>query len=166
MTTEREPNTAREELAPIPGVDAILFDIGGTLVDEAAPATAVADLVPEPRPGVAACLRSIDKVMTKHLLRERGIPTPDWVAFNSTAFRELGAADALAEIEATLGFPLVVKPAAQGSSLGVRFAADREQVPEALVAAFSYDDRVLLERHVDGRELAVSLIDGEALSIV
>jgi D-alanine-D-alanine ligase len=122
--------------------------------------------IPYTGPGVAACLRSIDKVATKHLLREQGIPTPDWVAFNATAFQELGAADALAEIEAGLGFPLVIKPAAQGSSLGVRFAAGRDEVPEALVAAFSYDDRVLLERHVDGRELAVSLLDGVALPIV
>ena len=114
-------------------------------------------------PGVASCIRCMDKVLTKHLLRRSEIPTPDWVAFNSTAFRELGAADALDEIEARLGFPLVVKPAAQGSALGVRFAAARDDVPEALVAAFSYDDRVLLERHVDGRELAVSLLDGEPL---
>jgi D-alanine-D-alanine ligase len=122
--------------------------------------------IPYTGPGVAACMRSIDKVATKQILRERGIPTPDWAAFNATAFRELGAADALEEIEAGLGFPLVVKPAAQGSSLGVRFAASREQVPGALVAAFSYDSRVLLERHVDGRELAVALIDGEPLPTV
>jgi D-alanine-D-alanine ligase len=60
----------------------------------------------------------------------------------------------------------VVKPGAQGSALGVRFAASRDAVPEALVAAFSYDDRVLLERHVSGRELAVSLLDGEPLPVV
>ena len=48
----------------------------------------------------------------------------------------------------------------------MRFAASRSDVPEALVAAFSYDDRVLLERHVDGRELAVSLLDGEPLPVV
>jgi D-alanine-D-alanine ligase len=122
--------------------------------------------IPYTGSGVPACMRSIDKVATKSILREAGIPTPDWVAFNATAFRELGAADALEEIEDGLGFPLVVKPAAQGSSLGVRFAAERDQVPEALVAAFSYDDRVLLERHIDGRELAVSLIDGEPLPTV
>ena len=81
--------------------------------------------IPYTGPGVAACMRCMDKVLTKHLLREAGIPTPDWVAFNSTAFRELGAADALEEIEARLGFPLVVKPAAQGSALGVHFAASR-----------------------------------------
>lgn len=122
--------------------------------------------IPHTGPGVAACRRSMDKVATKHLLREHGIPTPDWVAFNATAFRELGAAEALDEIEARLGFPLVVKPAGQGSALGVRFAAAAREVPEALVAAFSYDDRVLLERHVDGRELAVALLGGEALPIV
>jgi D-alanine-D-alanine ligase len=122
--------------------------------------------IPYTGPGVAACIRCMDKVLTKHLLRAGGIPTPDWVAFNSTAFRELGAADALEAIEARLGFPLVVKPAAQGSALGVRFAASRDDVPEALVSAFSYDDRVLLERHVEGRELAVSLLDGEPLPVV
>ena len=60
----------------------------------------------------------------------------------------------------------MVKPAAGGSSLGVRFAASADEVPEALVAAFSYDDRVLLERHVEGRELAVSLLNGIALPAV
>jgi D-alanine-D-alanine ligase len=117
-------------------------------------------------PGVAACMRCMDKVLAKHLFRAADIPTPDWVAFNSIAFRELGAAEALEEIEARLGFPLVVKPAAQGSALGVRFAATREDVPQALVSAFSYDDRVLLERHVEGRELAVSLLDSEPLPVV
>jgi len=122
--------------------------------------------IPYTGPGVAACIRCMDKVLAKHLLRSAGIPTPDWVAFNSTAFRELGAGDALEEIEARLGFPLVVKPGGQGSALGVRFAASQDDVPEALVSAFSYDDRVLLERHVPGRELAVSFLDGEPLPVV
>ncbi len=122
--------------------------------------------LPYTGPGVAACALCMDKVAAKHEIRAAGIPTPDWAAFNATAFRELGAADTLEEIEARLGFPLVVKPARQGSSLGVEFAAGRDQVPEALLAAFSYDDRVLLERYVKGRELAVSVLGGEALPIV
>jgi len=122
--------------------------------------------IPHTGPGVAACGRCMDKVAAKHELRAAGIPTPDWVAFNDTAFRDLHAAEALDEIEERLGFPLVVKPAAQGSSLGVRFAAAADDVPEAIVAAFSYDDRVLLERHVDGRELALSVLDGEPLPAV
>jgi D-alanine-D-alanine ligase len=122
--------------------------------------------LPYTGPGVAACALCMDKVAAKHEMRAAGIPTPDWAAFNATAFRELGAADTLEEIEARLGFPLVVKPASQGSSLGVEFASAREEVPQALIAAFSYDDRVLLERYVRGRELAVSVLGGEALPIV
>jgi D-alanine-D-alanine ligase len=122
--------------------------------------------LPYTGPGVAACALCMDKIAAKHEMRAAAIPTPDWAAFNATAFRELGAADTLEEIEARLGFPLVVKPASQGSSLGVEFAAARDEVPQALVAAFSYDDRVLLERYVKGRELAVSVLAGEALPIV
>ena len=117
-------------------------------------------------PGVAACARCIDKVLAKHELRGAGVPTPDWFAFNETAFRELGAADALGELEQRLGFPLVVKPSRGGSALGVKFAASWFEVPEALVSAFSYDERVLLERFVEGRELAVSVLGGEPLPIV
>ena len=83
-----------------------------------------------------------------------------------TAFKELGAADALTAIEERLGFPIVVKPAGQGSALGIKFAATAREVPGALVAAFSYGDKVLLERHVRGRDLAVSLLDGEVLPVV
>jgi D-alanine-D-alanine ligase len=115
--------------------------------------------VPYTGSAVLACMRSMDKVLTKHLLVEEGIPTPDFFAFSEVAFRELGAADALPAIEARLGFPLVVKPAAQGSALGIEFAASAEDVPGALVAAFSYDNRVLLERHIRGRELAVGLLE-------
>jgi D-alanine-D-alanine ligase len=117
--------------------------------------------IPYTGSGVLACIRTMDKVLTKHLLTRQGLPTPDFFAFNETAFRELGAAEALPAIEERLGFPLVVKPAAQGSALGIKFARAPEDVPEALVAAFSYDEKVLLERYVEGRELAVSLLEGE-----
>ena len=122
--------------------------------------------IPFTGPGAAACARCMDKSLAKHAIREAGLPTPDWFAFNSTAFRELGAADTLERLEQGLGFPLVVKPSRGGSSLGVRFAGAASEVPQALVSAFSYDDRVLLERFVDGREVAVSVLGEEALPIV
>jgi D-alanine-D-alanine ligase len=122
--------------------------------------------LPYTGPGVAACGRCMDKVVAKQEIREAGVATPDWVAFNSTAFRELGAADTLEEIEERLGLPLVVKPAGQGSSLGVQFASSREDLPAALVAAFSYDDRVLIERYAQGRELSVGILDTEPLPVV
>jgi D-alanine-D-alanine ligase len=126
--------------------------------------------VPYTGSGPAACARATDKVLAKHLMIEAGIPTPPFFAFNETAFRELGAAEALPAIEERLEFPIVVKPAAQGSALGVRFAPTAAEVPAAIVAAFSYDTKVVLERHVAGRELAISVLDGpagpEALPVV
>ncbi len=122
--------------------------------------------IPFTGPGVLACARCTDKVLAKHELRGAGVATPDWFAFNETAFREFGAADALSELGERLGFPLVVKPSRGGSALGVKFAASWFEVPEALVSAFSYDNRVLLERFVEGRELAVSILGEEPLPVV
>ena len=122
--------------------------------------------IPFTGPGAAACARCMDKVQAKDAIEDAGLPTPDWFAFNQTAFREFGAADALGGLEETLGFPLVVKPSRGGSSLGVRFAAAAGEVPQALVSAFSYDDRVLIENFVDGRELAVSILGDQPLPVV
>jgi D-alanine-D-alanine ligase len=108
----------------------------------------------------SACIRCMDKVVAKHALRDAGLPTPDFYAFSQTAFEELGAARALPAIEERLGFPIVIKPAGQGSALGVKFARSAADVPGAIVAAFSYDTKVLLERYVVGRDLAVSVLDG------
>jgi D-alanine-D-alanine ligase len=126
--------------------------------------------VPYTASGPSACMRCMDKVLAKHTLRDAGLPTPDFYAFSQTAFESLGAARALPAIELRLDFPVVVKPAAQGSALGIRFAPTASDVPAAIVAAFSYDTKVMLERHVVGRELAISVLDGpagpEALPIV
>jgi D-alanine-D-alanine ligase len=126
--------------------------------------------VPYTGSGVLACVRTIDKILTKYLCIEAGIPTPPFFSFTETAFERLGAAETLPAIEERLEFPIVVKPANGGSALGVKFARAARDVPSALVAAFSYDDRVVLERHVEGRDLAVSVVEGpdgpQALPIV
>ena len=126
--------------------------------------------IPYTASGPSACIRCMDKVLTKHALQDAGLPTPDFYAFSQAAFEELGAAKALPAIEERLDFPVVVKPAAQGSALGIRFAPTATDVPAAIVAAFSYDTKVMLERHVAGRELAISVLDGpsgpEALPVV
>ncbi len=115
--------------------------------------------VPHTGSGISACIRASDKVLAKHAMRDHGIPTPDFYAFNETALGALGAAQALPAIEDRLEFPIVVKPARQGSALGIKFARSPADVPTALVAAFSYDRKVLLERYVRGRELAVSILE-------
>ncbi|MEY2536069.1 MAG: D-alanine-D-alanine ligase [bacterium] len=122
--------------------------------------------IPYTASGVSACMRCADKVLSKHAMRDAGLATPDFYSFTETAFKQLGAADALGTIEERLEFPIVVKPADQGSALGIKFARSPADVPSALVAAFSYSHKVVLERHVHGRELAVSILGDEPLPVV
>ncbi len=117
--------------------------------------------IPYTGSGPSACIRCTDKVLAKYLMREAGIPTPDFHFFRESTFKELGAAAALADVERRLSFPLVVKPASQGSALGVKFARTSEQLPGAIVGALSYDKKILIERYVKGRDLAVSVLDSE-----
>src|ERR1019366_5492880 len=70
--------------------------------------------IPYTGSGVSACIRASDKVLAKHAMRDRGIPTPDFYAFNESAFEALGSAQALPAIGERLAFPIVVKPARGG----------------------------------------------------
>src|SRR5256885_15636700 len=94
--------------------------------------------IPYTGSGILACIRSIDKVLAKHLLVEAGIPTPEFFAFSETAFRQLGAADTLQAIEERLDFPIVVKPAAGGPAPGVKVARAAAGVAGCLLSALSH----------------------------
>jgi D-alanine-D-alanine ligase len=99
-----------------------------------------------------------DKAQTKRHLIAAGIATPEFVSLSAAALREFGAADVLGEVASSIGFPLVVKPARGGSALGVRLVRSRAELAKAVVGATSYDDHVLVERFVDGREVAVAVV--------
>jgi D-alanine-D-alanine ligase len=114
----------------------------------------------------AACRRCWNKIDAKLEMQRAGLPTPEFAWFSQAALADLGAGRALGAVAERLGTPLIVKPARQGSSLGVRIVPDRATLPDALIAAFAYDSSVLMERFVDGRDLAVSVIDGRPLPIV
>lgn len=116
--------------------------------------------VPYTGSGPAACACCTDKSLAKQLMRGAGIPTPEFHPLKQASLETLGAADALPRIERALGLPLVVKPARQGSALGIKFARTSDELPGALVGAFSYDSKILVERYVRGRDLAVSVLDG------
>ena len=115
--------------------------------------------IPYTGSGPAACMRCADKVLAKFLMRDAGIPTPEFRVLREPSVKALGAGAAVAPIERALGFPVVVKPAGQGSALGVKFAHSAEELPAAMVGAFSYDRKILIERYVKGRDLAVSVLD-------
>lgn len=100
-----------------------------------------------------------DKPSAKAVLREHGIPTPDWVALPHDRFSELGAVAVLDRIVARLGVPLMVKPAQGGSGLGAAVVRDPEGLPAAMVGCFAYDQTALVERFVAGVDVAVSVVD-------
>jgi D-alanine-D-alanine ligase len=117
--------------------------------------------IPYTGSGPGACMRCTDKALAKYLMREAGLPTPAFAAFKESAIKDLGVAAALPELEQSIGFPMVVKPASQGSALGVKFARSAQELPGAIVGALSYDRKAVIERYVRGRDLAVSVLDSE-----
>ncbi|MFC7547144.1 D-alanine--D-alanine ligase [Plantactinospora sp. GCM10030261] len=100
-----------------------------------------------------------DKPSAKAVLREAGIPTPDWVALPHDRFSELGAVAVLDRIVDRLGLPLMVKPAQGGSGLGAAVVRDSASLPPAMVGCFAYDTTALVERYVPGMDVAVSVVD-------
>jgi D-alanine-D-alanine ligase len=100
-----------------------------------------------------------DKPSAKSMLREAGIPTPDWVALPHDRFSELGAVAVLDRIIDRLGLPLMVKPAQGGSGLGAAVVRDDADMPAAMVGCFAYDSTALVEKFVAGKDVAVSIVD-------
>jgi D-alanine-D-alanine ligase len=100
-----------------------------------------------------------DKPSAKAVLRESGIPTPDWVALPHDRFSELGAAAVLERIVDRLGLPLMVKPAQGGSGLGAAVVREAAELPAAMVGCFAYDQTALVERYVTGVDIAISVVD-------
>jgi len=105
--------------------------------------------------GSALCM---DKILFKRQLRLHHIPTPSFHSFSETAFRELGGARTFPRLLEQLGLPVVIKPVAQGSAIGIKFVSTPEEIPAAMLGAFGYGDRVLVEERVLGRELAVTVL--------
>lgn len=126
-------------------------------------AQALCELLELPYTGTrnGPCGAAFHKARAKRLLLAAGLPTPEFITFSQHAIGAFGAGD-LQEEAAQLGYPLVVKPARAGSSLGTRFVDDADELPRALIGAMSYDVEVLVERHITGRELAVTVLETSA----
>ena len=105
--------------------------------------------------GVMASAIAMDKVRSKHLFRAAGIPTPDYAVATS-------AADASVAAE-QIGFPLIVKPSGQGSSIGMSKVFERSELNESIDVALQYGDTVLLEQCINGGEFTVAVLQGRAL---
>ena len=115
--------------------------------------------VPYVGPGVLSSAACMDKPVSKRLLEAAGLPVARYV--------ELRSGDVTAEVPGALldelGSPVFVKPANLGSSIGISKAADAAEVAEALELAAAYDERLIVEEFVPGREIEVSVLGNEAL---
>ena len=105
--------------------------------------------------GRLGCTLAMDKEVSKRLFREAGIPTPEWVVHPLE----------VDQVEEALGFPIIVKPPSGGSTLGLSLVRDREELALAVKEALRFEDRVLLERFITGRELTVGVVGQQALPV-
>lgn len=101
------------------------------------------------------CSLAMDKEVTKRLLRDAEVPTPEWLTGPATA----------EEVEATLGLPVIVKAAGGGSSLRLVLAHDRAELDAVIADSAGWDDVVLFERYHAGREFTVGVVGGETYPV-
>jgi D-alanine-D-alanine ligase len=98
--------------------------------------------------GHLASALAMDKDLSKKLFRAEGVSTPDW----------LMAPASIEEVERTLGLPVVVKPSKQGSTVGLTVVKERDQFDAAVKEAWRFDDEVMIEQFIPGRELTVGVL--------
>lgn len=121
----------------------------------------VLDLLGMPYVGstAQACRSAFDKSIAKTIVSAAGVRVAASVVLPHETFRELGAATVLRRIVDRLGLPLVVKPTRGGSALGCTVVRTIEDLPAAMVSCFAYGDVALLESHIAGTEVAVTVLD-------
>ena len=117
--------------------------------------------IPYTGSGVLASALALDKIMSKKIFERDGIPTPRWVP--------LGAGDRDSAQEVVLGeigLPCVVKPACEGSTIGVTVVKREEDLSGALAAAFQYGSRVLAEQFVEGTEITGAVLGNDEARVL
>ena len=116
--------------------------------------------VPYTGSGHMASALAMDKDLSKHLFRAAGVSTPAWI------MAELdGSSPTEMEVEQSLGFPVIVKPSKQGSTVGLTVVKERGKLRGAILEAARYDDEVMVEQFIAGRELTVGILGGEPMPV-
>jgi D-alanine-D-alanine ligase len=113
--------------------------------------------VPYTGSGHLASALAMDKDLSKHLFRRADVQTADWVMLSNN--------DPGSFTIEHLGLPLIVKPSKQGSTVGLTLVKDRGELPAAIAEAFRYDDEVMVEQFIAGREFTVGILGEDALPV-
>jgi D-alanine-D-alanine ligase len=110
--------------------------------------------------GVLASALAMDKAMTKRVLEREAIPTPHWIVL------EAGVPGSTVDVRQLGGYPIVVKPNSEGSTMGLTIVKGPSELDAAIALAGRHDSQVLLEQYIEGRELTVAVVGEEAYPIV
>jgi D-alanine-D-alanine ligase len=113
--------------------------------------------------GILASALAMDKVMSKRIFESKGVPTPRWRLLPHQGPAD--ASDAVAAL-ANFGLPCVIKPANEGSSVGVSVVEDASQIAPAVIAARKFHGEVIVEEYIAGTEVFVGILDGRVLGSV
>jgi D-alanine-D-alanine ligase len=108
--------------------------------------------------GVLSSAVGMDKVFSKIMFQSVGIPTGKYLYFRENDWKKQ-ADEKISEVETELGYPVFVKPANMGSSVGINKAHDRAELIAAIEEAFIYDRKLILEAFVKGREIECAVLD-------
>ena len=117
--------------------------------------------IPYVGPHVSASAVAMDKTLTKLVVDQAGLPQAAWMLVRRNELSH-HAEQILDQLEEKFTYPMFVKPAGTGSSVGVSKAADRQALLDALVAAAKYDEKVLVEEFIHGREVEVAVMGNDS----
>lgn len=109
--------------------------------------------------GVSASAMSMDKSITKVIVEKAGVPQADYLVINTLDMQDVDAC--VKKVEDKFTYPVFVKPASTGSSVGVNKARDRESLIFAFNDAIQYDSKFLVEEFIDGREIETAVMGNE-----
>ncbi len=112
---------------------------------------------------VLASAICMDKSMSKILFNHYGVQTPPWFSIDKKSANSEAVA---AMIEKKFGFPAVIKPNDQGSTVGLTVCRDSARVEEALSLSFEYSNRTVIEKYIPGREMTVAILEDKALPVL
>ncbi len=117
--------------------------------------------IPYTGSSVLSSALAMDKLKSKELFRLHNVPTPPYYTWN-----EPQSLAELEEVHGSFGFPVIVKPRREGSSIGVSRANNLSELSTAVQAALAFDSSVLVERFIEAREVAVGILDGRVLGAI
>ncbi len=120
--------------------------------------------IPYTGSGVEASRMAMDKVASKEVFLRDEIPTPDFYVLKKEKKEDMVISQL--PCHSTIRIPVVIKPAREGSTIGVSIVKEAQDFLPALDKAFQYDDKILVEEYIEGREVTVSILNGSPLPII